>query len=271
MSNDVVQYDDEQLKQLAAAQAQHDDGFSSDDVAIPTIKLLQGLSDEIGEDDASPGMFWHTGAGESLGAEFEFIICSRRKRYLLMAPISANVEGGPILAQANDGKTWDTTGEWEIPIDKKNKVTWKIEDLDVQKSGLAAWGSFDPEDSNSPPAATLMYEYVVLLPNHLDWGPAVMLITRTAIKRAKKGLNDKILMHQNNGRPMQSVLFKAFVTEESAGANMDYFGWKFAGRGFVNDMAVIQRALKIAESVANIVYDVTDVAPTEGKVDSDEY
>ena len=273
MSTDIAQMDDKRLAQLANQQANIDDGFSSDDVAIPNIKLIQGLSDEVSEGIA-PGTFYHTGAGEELGDSFEFIICSRRKRYILMPPMNAVVDGGTttgLLAQANDGKTWDVTGKWEIQVDKKTRLTWEIKDRDVRASGLADWGSSDPEDPQSPPAATLLYEYVVLLPGHYDWGPAVMLLTRTALKRARKGLNDKILMHQNNGRPMQSLIFNAAVTEDSAGANQDYFNWRFNGAGFVNDMDIINRAIKLQQSVSSMNIDVGATQGSEKVAESDDF
>lgn len=211
-----------------------EDNFDSSDVAIPQIKLLQGTSEQITDfDDARVGDFWHTGMDISLGSDMKFVVCSRRKKYLLQAPLD---DGQGILARADDAVTWDKLGKWEVQVDKKTKVTWEITDLDVMRSGLTEWGTFDPTDSNeSPPAATLFYEYLVIIPDRLDLGPAVISLARSAIKKAKKGLNDKISLHKGNGRPMQAIVFSAKSTTEQNENNQDYAGWQFTGAGFSDE------------------------------------
>src|SRR5690349_13800467 len=179
------------------------DNFDSTDVAIPRIKLLQGLSEECTSfDSAKQGMFWHTGVDMSLGDNFSFIVISRKKKYLLVAPLQ---DGQGILARADDCVNWvPQVGTFTVKVGGK-QVQWTLKPT-VVESGLDKWGSSVPDDSNSPPAATLFYEYLVLLPDHLDLGPAVMMLQRTQIKKARKGLNDKIAMHEGAGRPMQALV-----------------------------------------------------------------
>lgn len=207
-----------------------EDNFDSNDVTLPQIKLLQGTSEQITVfDNATPGEFWHTGMDKPLGKSLRFVVCSRRKKYLLQAPLD---DGQGVLARADDALTWDRKGKWNIKVDKKTTVEWEIADLDVAKSGLTEWGTFDPSDENSPPAATLFYEYLVLLPDFLELGPAVLSLARSAIKKAKKGLNDKITLHTNSGRPMQAIVFEARVVTEQNDSNQDFFNWMFTGAGF---------------------------------------
>lgn len=234
------------------------DNFDASDVAIPQIKLLQGSSTEVSEhDNAKPGNFWHTGMDIDLGDSLKFIVCSRRKRYLLQAPLD---DGQGILARAEDAKTWDRTGSWKVKIDKKTTATWTIDDLDVMKSGLTKFGTSDPEDENSPPAATLFYEYLVLLPDHLDLGPAVISVARSAIKKAKKGLNDKISLQAQNGRPLQSLTFSAKSVTEQNSSNQDFNNWQFTSAGFAPEEQY-NKAVQIASDLAD--YKVQD----EGGVD----
>lgn len=131
-----------------------DDGFGMDDVVVPRIKLLQGLSKEVTEmypGVAMIGDFWHTGLDISLGSSFRFIVADRRRKYLLSAPIA---DGQGILARADDAKTWDRTGKWSVRIKNvKQPVEWVIKDLDVAKSGLAEWGTYIPGDADSPPGS----------------------------------------------------------------------------------------------------------------------
>lgn len=231
-------------------QVQDDDNFDSSDVVLPRIKLLQGISGEIETfDDAKAGRFWHTGLDISLGDNFRFVVADRRKKYLLSAPIE---DGQGVLARADDAKTWDRLGSWNVKIKGvKQPVTWEITDLDVAKSGLAGWGTYNPDDEDSPPAATLFYDYLVLLPDYPDLGPAVLSLARSQIKTAKKGLNDKIQLHKTNGRPMQAVMFKAASKDDSADGQ-SFKNFVFSGAGFVQDEALFKQALELRGALADI-------------------
>ena len=232
---------------LANVKSVGTDNFDASDVSIPMVKLLQGLSEECKNfSSAQSGHFWHTGADMSMGPDFRFVIASRRKKYLLIAPIE---DGQGVLARSDDAVTWDRTGSWEIKIDKKTKVTWSIDNLDVVKSGLTEWGTSDPSDENSTPAATLVYEYLILLPDHLELGPAVMSLARSGIKKAKKGLNDKIQLHRNNGRPIQSLVFLAKSNEEQSPSG-SYNNWSFTSGGFAPE-PVYRQAVDISNMLTS--------------------
>ena len=229
----------------------NEDNFDSSDIVIPRIKLLQGLSKEVEEfDNAKTGHFWHTGLDMDLGDSVKFVVADRRKKYLLAAPLA---DGQGVLARADDAKTWDREGSWEVKLKGvKKPVTWAIEDTDVLKSGLAAWGSSNPDDEDSAPAATLFYDYLVFLPDHLDLGPAVITLARSQIRRAKKGLNDKIQLHKTNGRPMQAIVFEAKSIEET-GEEGPYKNWSFTGAGFVQDKSLFQMAHEHRNALGDIV------------------
>lgn len=234
MSNDLVKPGAGLPEYLAGYQFDAaDDGFDSSDVVMPRIKLLQGTSKEVEEfDEAKAGLFWHTGAEISLGSSITFVVADRRKKYLLTAPIE---DGQGVLARADDAKNWDRLGKWSVKSKlSKKPLEWEIKDLDLEKSGLAEWGTFDPSDPDSPPAATLFYDYLVFLPDHLDLGPGVISLARSQIKKAKKGLNDKIQFHKNNRRPMQAVLFSATSVDDSADGQ-SFKNWQFRNAGFNQD------------------------------------
>lgn len=233
------------------------DNFDASDVIVPQLKLLQGTSQQCTDfDEANPGTFWHTGMDISLGDEVDFTIISRKKKYLLQAPMD---DGQGILARAEDAKTWDKLGSWEVKIDRKTTAVWEITDLDVEKSGLINWGTYDPEDENSPPAATLFYEYLVLLNDQPELGPCVISLARSQIKQAKKGLNTKIDFHRSAGRPMQAIVFRGKVIGDSSDSG-DFFNWQFAGNGFASK-EVFDMATEFASTLTE--YKVQD----EGVVD----
>lgn len=209
------------------------DNFTAEDVILPQVKLLQGTSEQVASfNDANPGLFWHTGMDRLLGDSVDFIPCSRRRKYLLMAPM---FDGRGVLARADDGVNWDRTGEWTVQIDKKTSALWKIEDTSVASSGLADWGTHDPDDESSPPAATLFYEYLVVLPEHMELGPCVMMFGRSTIRKAKKGLNDKIGFHMSAGRPIQALRFNARAVDDQNNMGQSFFNWHFTSAGFATE------------------------------------
>lgn len=254
MANEVanVSSDDSQLPAYLQTgnKVVNNDNFDSSDVVIPRIKLLQGISPEVEQfNDAKSGNYWHTGLDMNLGAEMRFIVADRRKKYLLQAPIQ---DGQGLLARSDDARRWDRLGSWQVKIKgQKNPVTWEIKDLDVEKSGMTSWGTSIPGDEDSPPAATLFYDYLVFLPDHLELGPAVISLARSQIKKAKKGLNDKISMHATNGRPMQALIFQAGVVEETADGQ-SFKNWSFRSAGFVQDESLYNTVLEHRGALANL-------------------
>jgi hypothetical protein len=245
----------------------NEDNFDSSDVVLPRVKLLQGISGEVETfDDAKAGRFWHTGLDVSLGESFRFVVADRRKKFLLSAPIE---DGQGVLARADDAKTWDRLGSWSVKIKGvKQPVTWEITDLDVAKSGLADWGTYNPGDEDSPPAATLFYDYLVILPDFPELGPAVLSLARSQIRTAKKGLNDKIKLHATNGRPMQALIFEA-ASKTDVADGQEFKNFVFRSAGFVQDEAMFQQALDLRGALANIVIAQEDAIDEASKPTDD--
>lgn len=261
--------DDQLPAYLQGTKVVNDDNFDQSDIVIPRVKLLQSTSAECEAfNDAKTGVFWHTGLDKLLGEEIKFIVADRRKKYLLQAPIQ---DGQGILARSDDAKKWDRLGKWSVKIKgQKNPVTWEITDLDVEKSGLTKWGTQIKDDENSPPAATLFYDYLIFLPDHLDLGPAVLSLARSQIKKAKKGLNDKIAMHANNGRPMQSLIFQAGVADEVADGQ-SFKNFTFRSAGFVQSEELFNQMLEYRGSLANLkIQDEASIDEPDRQTDDGE-
>lgn len=226
-----------------------EDNFDQDDVVLPRIKLLQGISPEVEQfDEAKSGQFWHTGLDLPLGTEIEFVPADRRKKYLLSAPLA---DGQGILARSDDAKTWDRLGKWEVKLKNiKKPAVWEITTTDVEKSGVTKWGSSNPDDEDSPPAATLFYDYLVFLPAFPELGMAVISLARSAIRPVKKQLNSKIQMHKDSGRPMQGCVYVATSVEEQ-GPEGPFKNWSFRSGGFVQDEAIFTRCMEHRGALAN--------------------
>lgn len=246
-----------------------EDNFGTEDVYIPRIKLLQGTSDEVQNfDNAKIGMFWHGGADIPLGEELTFVICDRRKKILLSAPIE---DGQGVLARADDAKTWDRTGSWQVKLKGvKQPVTWEITDTDVAKSGLMNWGTSNPGDDDSAPAATLFYDYLVLCLEHLDLGPAVISLARSQIRKAKKELNPKIKMHTDKGRPIQALKFRAKSVDDSADGQA-FKNWSFQMVGFADEeLYNMARPYSGALADQKVQDEAGDIRESEKAVDTGE-
>lgn len=220
------------LQQFAGTGSSGLQGLDVSDFIVPRIKLLQATSEEPKAfDDAKSGEFWVNVLDIPLGKTFQFIPISNRKRYLLSVPLGGTPTG--ILARADDGVHWSPPkGEWEVKLKgRRNSVTWKIEgDGTVRGSGLAEFGTADPDDPDSNPAATLFYDYLVSLPAHPEIGPVLLSLARTQAKRARE-LNMKI---EAAKVPMQGLLFQAKTTDETS-AEGGYYNVTFQRDGFASE------------------------------------
>lgn len=207
-------------------------GLDQNDFIIPRIKLLQGISPELEtHEDAKSGIFWLNVLDiplSEVGGELKFVPISNRKRYLLMAPRS---DSRTILARADDAVHWNPPeGEFDIKLKGVAKpVKWKLAPT-VKESGLDQFGSSNPDDPDSVPAAVLMYEYLVRLPDFPDLGPVLMSLSRSQAKKAKD-LNGKIDLRRV---PMQSQLFAASIVKENH-SDGDYNNYVFKAIGFATE------------------------------------
>lgn len=205
------------------------EAISTSDVEIPRLKLMQAISPEVTErDDLRPGEWFHTLLEESFGKSVPITIIYVDKRFILWRPRNDN--GGGIIARADDGVHWvPKHGETIVTLPKSNKkVTWKWDET-VEKSGLAAWGTMDPADPNSYPAATQMFNFVCVANNRPDVGPFVVTAQRSGIKPARKLLG-KLKITRAPVFGLQFLLESAV----EQGDEGPYQNLRFVSDGFVN-------------------------------------
>lgn len=234
--------------------------LGKDDFKTPRIKLLQPLNPEIRsfQGKAIPGQFWHTGMNVDLTNKFRFVPIIAGKRVILWNPRDSG-EGG-ILAFSRDAKTWQSGADkiFKVKINKGTKeVSWNTK-KNVQQSGLTDWGSSDPDDSNSSPAAQLSYEYLVYLIDYSELSPCVLGTFRTSIPNAKQ-FNTALLGIVKMGKPIQAVAVNCFAEETHEGKNIwhvprfELAGWAPEG--------LYKITSELAERYANytVDYDNEDV------------
>jgi len=233
------------------------EGLTKDDYKTPRILLLQGLSPQLTNfpETARSGHFWHTGLNVSLGDEFTFVPCIVNKRVILWRPRNDN--NGGILAFSRDGIKWDTGAGQEFKVklkDKKDPVTWAT-GKDVNSSGLTMFGTADPDNSESGPAATTVYEYLIYLPEHPELSPCVMGVSKTGLPNGK-GFNTSLMTIVRTGKPVHCVAVRAFSEEKSGDGNkwtvpnFKLLGWA--------PKSAIETAAKMAEQYADYKVEYTD-------------
>lgn len=225
------------------------EGLGKDDIKTPRILLLQGLSPQLENfPTAKKDHFWHTGLNVSLGSEFLFVPAMVNKRVILWRPRTD--EGGGILAFSVDGRTWATGGNQEFRVrlkGMKNPVVWKT-GKDVMSSGLTEFGSANPEDGDSPPAATVSYEYLCYLPEAPELSPCVLGVSKTGLPNAK-GFNTSLAMMAKQGKPTSCLLVKCFAQKESNNDG-DWTTPNFKLAGYA-PKEVYEHARKLAETYAD--------------------
>jgi hypothetical protein len=164
------------------------ENIKQDDLIIPRVALMQAVNQEVIDGLVESGHFWHTINEEDLGEGIEdLVILHHSKRYTLWNPRHA---GGGVLARASDGLRWDADFDVEVQPykdDKRKKVkyTAKAGDRVGRDIGLGKWGSTDPDNPDSPPAATLTHVLACAILSRLDLGPFVILLQRSAEPVAK--------------------------------------------------------------------------------------
>lgn len=205
------------------------------DLEQPRLKLVQSTSKELDTyDDMRPGNFFHTALEEIMKGPVNVVPLYYEKRYLLWNPLDS---GGGILARADDGEHWSPPNQtFDVKLDKQDgggQVRWKTANT-VKESGLAEWGTMNPDDIGSPPAATLMYCYLFAFPDHPDMLPAVFTFQRAAVKAGKK-FNTRL---KTNRVPMFGLIFELTSAKASNSAGKEFYLPVLTGQGTVQDEAM---------------------------------
>lgn len=208
------------------------ENIDRDDLETPRLKLIQGLSPELqAYDDLRAGHFLHVANEYIFDEAFTAVPVWMDKRFILWRPRDA---GGGILARADDGIHWSPSeGEFTVQLDRNqggDTVTWKLA-ATVADSGLANWGTMNPKDSQSPPAATRMHNFVLMFPDYPELMPAVLTFQRSGIKRARKF----ITMLKTTQVPLFGLRFKfsAFLDHNNSG--QEFFNVGVVSDGLVTD------------------------------------
>jgi hypothetical protein len=273
----VVEVQEHQLPAFLEADAGKNMGMEKlgqSDVAIPRIKLIQGLSPEKETfNDLREGDFFHLAAEKIIPQPFIITPIFIDKRYILWRPRG---QGGGILARANDAVHWQPANQkFTVQLDKKmggHVVCWETKRT-VEESGLDEWGTSNPNDSTSQPAASLMYNLLVAFPLNPEFSPAILTFSRTGIKYAQN-LNMKLM---SLNRPIFQSLVEISSNKDS-GPEGDFYSistklsgligvTKFNGKVAGNE-AMYNAYKAMYEGLSKYGLDIKDEAGLQDEVQS---
>lgn len=212
------------------------DNIGIDDLIIPRVALMQGISPPVMQGLAENAAFWHTINEEALGAELEVIAILHRKQWTIWNPQHA---GGGVIARSSDGKTWDADFEAEVQVYKekpkyKVKVSGKKGDPVGRDVGYGRWGTMDPENEDSGPMATLSHVVMMVAPERMDFGPFIVFLQRSSERVAREFLS-KIQIDKAPIYGQQYVMGSRVVPN---GAGQEYNQYTFRKNGHVQDEAL---------------------------------
>lgn len=142
------------------------------DLILPSLKLLQGSSEEVkqGVEGARAGIFWHTGISEGFKGPIRVLVCAYTKSRSLFPKADRPEHAGLEECRSRDAKFGDRYGE-------------------CAQCPYSQWDN----DNGRPPACSESHNFTVLTP----FGPAVMRFSRTSVKSAKKFLTAWTMSNKN--------------------------------------------------------------------------
>lgn len=222
----------------------------TEDLIIPRVALMQGISPAVMAGQVEQAHFWHTIMEEDLGTSLKVTPILRRKRYTLWNPVHA---GGGVLARATDGKHWDSDFDVQVAPYKdfpKRMVRYaaKAGDLVGREHGLGKWGSADPENPDSGPAATVSHVFLMRALEWMDLGPFIVFLQRSSEGVARDFMTKIKFLEDGSGVPMYGQVYNMTSDTAQNDAGQEYNKYKFARLSgddqFVQDEALFTQLME---------------------------
>ena len=205
------------------------------DMEIPTLQLLQKMSKVLEVDHAlRAGSFYHSILEQDLGRELDVVVILVHHSVVLKTPRDPRGALPTILARAADGFNWDkpnTRFEVQYPSGKKGEY---FTGKNVQASGLQEWGTSDPDNRNSVPAASDVYTVIMRLLEPKIEGPVIYTGTVTTNKKIRE-LNSKIDLRSLGGVEPLRQIYKLTSEERQGAQGGTWFIPNFAPNGELDE------------------------------------
>ena len=223
--------------------------LDQDSLTPPRLKLIQALSPEL-EDfpDLKSGMFYNNISDEIYEDGLEIVPIRLFRSFMLFAPRKDNAG---LIARANDGIHWSPS---DAVYTTGAGVTWKTAPT-VKESGLDQFGTSDPADPQSPPAATEYLNVMCFEADHAEKGPMIY-----SFYRASLGVGRKFASKVKLGNVAAFGRKYKLTSTKEQGAEGPYFVPKLQGVGWASEADF---------NYGNEVYQVTKDIDINVKVDGD--
>ena len=201
------------------------------DMEIPALKLLQGLSPEVkANHQLRAGNFYHSILEEDLGEELKVVVLLVHHSVILRTPKNVRGVDSIVLARSADGVNWDKPNQrFEVQLPHGGKTEWNT-GRNVQSSGLLDWGSSDPQNRNSTPAAQHVYTVILRLLEPQIEGPVIYTGSVTANRKIMQ-LNSKIDIRASGGVEPLRQIYIMTAEERQGGQGISWFVPNFAPGG----------------------------------------
>lgn len=220
------------------------DSIDASDLIIPRVALMQGISPAVMSGNAQNGEFYHTVNECGMGDVLNVVPILHRRQWTLWRPLH---EGGGVIARASDGLHWDQDFDVEVAPYKdmpKKKVRYRAKAGDVvsRDVGLGKWGSADPDNPDSGPAATLSHVFLFCSLEHIDIGPFVVFLQKSS-ERAAKMLLTKIKMDTKT--PIYGQVYEMSSITSQNNAGQEYNQYVFKRNGWVPNEGLYRHFLEL--------------------------
>jgi len=196
-----------------------------DDITVPRLVILQGLSPEVTQGLGRPGEFYVKGLEQNVGkGPVEFIVLMRNKSRIRWQDLKF---GGGILCRSIDAK--QGVGDPGGPCEQCPHSVWNGQDK---------------------PACDVYQNLIVVLKNEKEWMPMAISGNRTKLK-AIKNLNSMLMVELAKSRPLFAKSYTIEAITRTNNQGMQYWSYRI---GTANDNAVLpldlqQRALAVYTSL----------------------
>lgn len=210
-------------------------GMEQEDITIPRIVVLQGLSPEVSEGKGSPGQFYVKGFDRNLGkGPIEIVVLMRSKSRLRWRDLKL---GGGVVCTSTDAKfgQGDPGGECE-------------------KCQFSAWTGADGK-----PGCDLYQNVIVVFRKDEDWIPMALSGNRTKLKPIKN-LNSLLMLEMTKGRPLFSKSYNLESLQRTNPQGLQYFTYKIspANNNQPLPLADQQKAMQIFGSIRGKKLNITE-------------
>jgi hypothetical protein len=208
-----------------------------EDMEIPALKLLQGLSPEVKENPAlRAGRWYHTILERDLGPVVQKAVIEVVHRSVdLWSPKDVRGVESKLLARAADGEHWDRPNQiFPVLLANGLKVEWNTR-ANVKASGLLNWGSSNPNDPNSTPAANLVYTLILRIIEPEGIGAPCIYVPSKMARKAVMRLNSRIDARMGKTPPLKQLFSISAVEKSGRSPGISWFEPYFSSAGELDD------------------------------------